>query len=261
LIFVDVSLGQIIYSLVETIDISGSKYDNELYLLANQASMITVVYTEIQNFIFTINCVADIAGHCKFKNVHIYPEFSTPNYDLKIVSFKNICWQMKQIGYELKFTVGKFSQDTVLIVTAFNFETLHEYPVGYVIIVKKDSILNSRLFIELETMQVLRYSKDKILHLKPVQWNLLSNGTNKISCLALQPESSVRPVSYKILGRAAGSLRYYKFKNSLVVLVSIDLYDEETFLVFCFRYFSTKNSHAFPQIVLEFVNEVIFIEK
>jgi len=217
----------------------------------------------------TENWVLEVDARCTPENELIYCDMEPINVEtdtfnspgLKIITLKALCWKLKEYHAELIIKVDQLIHKNETILLSLLVKSVLNVGMSYLgkITLSSKATPLTKVYLELEYIQVLA----KVLGrwtLSPYKLNLPEN----VRWLVLQPESLARPVSYK-MRRSVTNFEYLRVNNSILFKFSIvspfldQLSDTDHLYVLCFSYYDVE--HAFPKIVLEFTNEIFFIEK
>jgi len=218
----------------------------------------------------TKNWVLEVGARCVVKNGTVYCSTEPVNietgtfhsYGFKIITLKALCWKLKEFHAELIITVDQLTHNNHVIVINLIVKSVRNRGTTYLgkIQLTSKSLPLTKVFLELEYMHMLEKVSD-IWKLNPYPRNLPKN----VRWLLLRPESLVRPVWYKMHIQTT-NIQYIRIQNSMVFKISVAIMtnggekiDTDSVYVLCYSYLEV--GHAFPKIVLEFLNEVYFIEK
>jgi len=232
--------------------------------IENDANLPTFIRVNAINWVLDIdaNCSSKMAADCHMEYVHIEADtfYST---NLKLISFKALCWKLKEFGAELTIKVdpspSSYKLNTlvlhILIKNHVNLNASTTYLTN--ITFSQQAKRLTKLYLEFEYIHALQHVLQGWA-LTPYKLDLPGN----VRWLVLQPESLVRPVAYKMQA-ATTNFEHFRAHNSMLLRISIvpaeDEEETDHLLVLCFSYFSV--SHAFPKILLEFTNEIYFVRR
>jgi len=228
-----------------------------IYVTDTEAQLETFIHSTVERNIFRINASCEaIPGYeilCNMKSVYIQVDQMTSF--LQLVTFKELCWMLKELGSELTLHLVKHDDQIILILFKLHTETHREDFIGTVIILGQLEHIVANLAIELETMFSLSI-RGNDLTLQPRKIFVPSS----IRFIVMQPESAVRPVWYTS-PRSNVIQTFVKLDFSLLIELSDGFPDDESSSVafLCYDYF--EHPYAFPNVALEFDDQVIFVKK
>jgi len=229
--------------------------------------MINVIETEplFDTFIHSVGDQSNIfivRAHCEIFDDEMF-EWRTKSVAINLkhtkssaqmISFRDLCWNLKEFGLELKLDIVK-RRKTELVILMFSkdVDTLQENLLGMVTLIGNLEKISKNPIVELESQFLFKVRKNSV-DLQPMKVHV----SRQTRWVGLQPENSVRPLAYRFQNPNR-KMRFFQFGTSLLIEVSIDFEETEYIIVFCLGYF--EYVHAFPSISLEFENEILLIEK
>jgi len=237
----------------QTTHIDISKNEHTFYVTDNNPEQETFIQSTATSNIFRINVFCDGTPQyheCSLKSVEI--RVGNLQTALQLVTFKYLCWFLKELKTELKLHLIKHDDQIMIVLFQQNTKTNVEYFLGTVSIVGDVGRILTSFRIEMETMFCFSILDNQLI-LKPVGINV----HDETRFLLLQPEGTVRPVWY-ILNYSGVTWKFYEYDESLFIELTV-LDDKKPVVMICYKYF--KYEHSFPKVTLEFIDKVVFISK
>jgi len=201
--------------------------------------------------------------------IHVH---ETPKKLAIILSLRRMCWQLKERGNELKLVWHLSEPGDLLFIDLVNFSPSQQhnrFKIGQIVI--QNPMLRGllkKIFVELEAFLQFRSTIQGTIEIFPAMTNI----DKSTELVALQPESSVRPLHFVVDAAAAKNCtaEFYEIGTNLVVYFSKQVEVEMSndgqlnkpvvtmFTMLLLRYFETK---AFKYIKLSFVNGVFVLKR
>jgi len=245
----------------------GKQQHQQIFLLNLNLTFETLVHNFAPNLVvnlerFPCNALHRAGqhnGHCPLAFVTVQDHSGTPlATDFHLVTMKNLCWMLKEHQRELKVQMSAVGRK--IVVNMLVISILHPGRTARIVqtylgtlewVPSTDVDVNFRL--ELETVFTVGLTTNGQLYVKPFKQIV----TDPVDFDILQPESTVRPVAFRVR-KAVSNCEYFRTAQSLLVRFTIGL--DESQLHWLFVEFFTS-LYAFPEIQVEFENEIVFARR
>jgi len=232
-----------------------------VYVIDTEPLTENFINSSVERNVFRINGFCEGTeedNECTMKSVHIQVDWKlVTSTQPQLVTFKNLCWLLREFGLELKLDLIRHADEIMIVLFKQDNEKFRDEFLGTVSIVGNPEEIVKKIFIELETMFLIS-KRGNELRMQPLKIQV----PKAVRLILLQPEGAMRQVWYHFPLYYDVDGQLFKHDQSLFFLFTASAVQDEpslSFVVICYGYF--LHYHSFPNVVLEFQDEVVFLTK